>query len=81
MRLSFEESKHAWLLYRGKHYPVATISSKLFKEIVTTTCPYSNRDPLFLQPETDQLERWYILLRHPVKLYFLKKGLFVDRYR
>jgi len=78
MRLSFSESKRAWLLHRGEYYLVATMPSKLFRDIVMATCPYSNRDPILHQAEIDQFERWCVLTRHPVKLYYLNNGIFAE---
>ena len=79
VRISFSESKRAWLRYRGDYHPVATMRSSLFREIVVSQCPHAEQNPMLFQPEIDELTRWYILTRYPVKLFYLEKGVFVDR--
>ena len=81
-RPTFWQVRQAWLLYRGEYYAVEYMPSCLFRAAVREAYPSFAMSAIYCQPYPfDIVDRWYILMRYPLKLFFLKKGLFVDRYR
>jgi hypothetical protein len=77
-RPTFWQVRRAWLLHCGTYYAVELMPSPLFKVIVREACPEFAMTAMFCQPYLDIIDRWHVLMRFPVKLYFKKKGAFVD---
>lgn len=71
------QTQRAWLLHNRKYYSVALMPSELFKRIVLESCPYAS-NPVLEVPSLDICARWYILTLYPVKLFYMKGGIFVD---
>jgi hypothetical protein len=80
--LSFWQVRKAWLLYHGEYYAVETMQDCIFRAAVREAYPSFAMSAIYCQPYPfDIVDRWYILMRYPLKLFFKKKGEFVDRYQ
>jgi hypothetical protein len=84
-RISIWQAQTAWVCHNGVMYAIETMSTMLFKAVILKASPsaITSMPRLMQKGELDIVERWYMLLRttdgkYPIKLYYLKEGVFCD---
>jgi hypothetical protein len=55
------------------------MSPQAFKLAILKAHPSFAMSAVFHRENLDIIDRWHILTQYPVKLFYLKKGEFVDR--
>jgi hypothetical protein len=77
--ISFYQVRNAYIFYRGEYRAVEPMPTPLFKQALTEVHPDAVVSPYLNQACLGLVERWYLLMCYPLKLFYLKKGVFCDR--
>lgn len=76
---TFWQVRKGYLLYRNEYHAVERMSSPQFRTIVLDACPDFAMSAALHQTRYDIVDRWHILQRYRIKLFYLRNGVFYDR--
>lgn len=76
---TFWQVRRGYLLYHGNYYPIERMPSNLFRTIIREVHPDFAISKVFHQKSYDLVDKWHILQKYRMKLYYLRNGVFCDR--
>ena len=75
---TFWQVRKAYLSHRDQYHAVEHMSSSLFRTIILEAYPDFAMTRAYHQASYDIVDRWNILQKYRMKLFYFRKGEFYD---